>query len=137
MTDGESVTMNKHPVQLRQLGPSSPWTITSPSQFSKERKWHRGIVTHLRSESQWNRSHFSVNSCILRSAKSGELFQQSGFRDHVAADGFPWALQESGEHVVGQLRRCFLMEKWDFCMEMYGTMDPELEVQGTKQEGQS
>ena len=70
----------------------------------------------------------------FREAQEEGDFQQRGVGSLVAADGLG-ALQESGEHVVGQLRHWIFDGEMGFLHGMYSTMDPELEVQGTIQEG--
>ena len=47
-----------------------------------ESKWQRGIVTHPLSESQWNRSHFS-----MKKWESERCMPAEGFRGHVTTDG--------------------------------------------------
>ena len=52
----------------------------------KEWKCQRGIVTHLVSESQWNRGHFSVKKWESEKHKSWGTPAEE-FKGHVATDG--------------------------------------------------
>ena len=51
-----------------------------------EWKWQRGIVVHPLSESQWNRSHFSVRKWESEKHKSWSM-PAEGFQGYVATDG--------------------------------------------------
>ena len=82
---------------------------------TSKKEWQSGIVTHLLHERQRNRDHFSLN----------KREQQKILKAISPRMALFWALQESGENVVGQWR------KWTLMQEMYGSMDAELEVQRT------
>ena len=83
---------------------------------TKEWKWHRGIVVHPLSESQWNRSHFSMRK--WKSEKHKKLGETRrglhGPRCHWRLlAGYRWQV-ESMRLVTG----CswIMMKNWGHCM---------------------
>ena len=100
----------------------------------KEWKWQRGIAEHALSESQRNRSHFSMKrweseklSCWSMTAEGlrAMLPLTALFRERLA----------SGEHVAGQWKKLDCDEELGLLHGMYGSMEAEFEVQRTIKEG--
>ena len=105
-------------------------TLEQKARTSKEWKWHRGMVTHPLSESQWNRGHFSMERLESEKHKSW-CMPAEGFKGQVVTDGFllgndgkwgacGWALvQMDYDEEMGPLHG------------MYGSTEAEFEVQRT------
>ena len=67
----------------------------------KEWKWQSGIVTHPLSESQLNRSHFSMKKWESEKHNCW-VFQLKVSRATLQQTALFWVPLDSGEHVVGQ-----------------------------------
>ena len=101
----------------------------------KEWKWHRGTVTHLLSESLWNRGRFSMMKWESEQHKSWSMPAEE-FKGHVATDG-------SLLGTAGKWRACgWSVVQLDYDEElgplhgMYGPMEADFEVQRTIKRGE-
>ena len=81
----------------------------------KEWRWQRGIVSHPLSDSQWNRSHFSMRKWKSEKHKTA-VYQQRASRVMLPLTAPCWVPLACGEHAVGQWCSWIMMKNWGRCM---------------------
>ena len=105
------------------------WEQTAKTS-KKEWKWHKGIVVHLLSESQWNRATSVSESGSPRNTKAGVC--------HWRASRAMWPRTAPCEERAGQWGACWwAVVQLDYDEEMgplhgmYGSVEADIEVQRT------
>ena len=89
---------------------------------SRNEKWQRGIVTHPRNESQWNRGHFSMKKWESEKHKGWGL-PAEGFKGHVVTDG-------SLLDMAGKWRACGLTAFLCLLEKVIGPIKVHVDIKG-------